>query len=586
MRSCNLRFARTALPLLFLALFLHAGCTRSGPSETGASGASAPRVLIERTPCEPPEHWRDDEGKVESWKSELVFPTFDKRFLLGQSTVITSPDGATGRDGFDRDSFELNWLDPGRLLWAKWATVPQGSGGFHSQGTLILELTEAGVREVYRGFHNAFGRSGWQSWGKMELGVTYSRARHELIFTTTTTTFEANEERGGPLFVRELLSGHRRPRFVRRLVQREIRSYRLEDGALRFDGGYAALDLGEQTFLVSKVAAHQRMNPQRLRALNPRLHDAMHCSGQIVVDDRISPLVVETAEHAADLSGDRWETTHTLVSDGSFVRRVLRDAIPENARAAPPPRAYRVVHVFVSLCDNAHQGIQRVPAALGNGQEPRTNIYWGAQYGVKTFLDRSPHWEQMPVAASELRTMTARKAVLASCVFRSVGLEPPVYLVADAWDGRYAKECVVDFYGAASGVVPAGAAVDEPGNFLNIRAGRDADLVCFVGHNAFLDGEIDGFPLRALKPVPGGAVVLSCLSQRSFAGRLKLYGCEPLVTTTGTMAPEAYTLDAVVRAWAAGGSAEQMRYAAARAYARYQRCDLAAAERLFATGVR
>jgi len=34
------------------------------------------------------------------------------------------------------------------------------------------------------------------------------------------------------------------------------------------------------------------------------------------------------------------------------------------------------IHVFVSLCDNAKQGILPVPKTLGNGQDPKNNLYW------------------------------------------------------------------------------------------------------------------------------------------------------------------------------------------------------------------
>jgi hypothetical protein len=38
---------------------------------------------------------------------------------------------------------------------------------------------------------------------------------------------------------------------------------------------------------------------------------------------------------------------------------------------APP----RLIHVFVALADNVHQGIVPVPAALGNGDDPARNLY-------------------------------------------------------------------------------------------------------------------------------------------------------------------------------------------------------------------
>src|SRR6266851_706839 len=59
--------------------------------------------------------------------------------------------------------------------------------------------------------------------------------------------------------------------------------------------------------------------------------------------------------------------------------------------AAPNPMP--VVHVFVALCDNEHQGIVPVSTSLGNGDNPATNLYWGAAFGVKAFLSKSKDWE-------------------------------------------------------------------------------------------------------------------------------------------------------------------------------------------------
>ncbi|HEX6738364.1 MAG TPA: hypothetical protein VF310_08840, partial [Vicinamibacteria bacterium] len=62
--------------------------------------------------------------------------------------------------------------------------------------------------------------------------------------------------------------------------------------------------------------------------------------------------------------------------------RVVRDAA----------RGPLVAHVFVALCDNKNQGIVPVPARLGNGQDPAGNLYWGARYGVRTYLARDAGW--------------------------------------------------------------------------------------------------------------------------------------------------------------------------------------------------
>src|SRR5215510_12112818 len=45
-----------------------------------------------------------------------------------------------------------------------------------------------------------------------------------------------------------------------------------------------------------------------------------------------------------------------------------------------------VIHVFVALADNVNQGIVPVSASLGNGDNAKTNLYWGAAFGVRTFF--------------------------------------------------------------------------------------------------------------------------------------------------------------------------------------------------------
>ena len=85
-------------------------------------------------------------------------------------------------------------------------------------------------------------------------------------------------------------------------------------------------------------------------------------------------------------------------------------------------------------------------------------------------------------------------------------------------------------------------------------------------------------------PAPECAVVLACKSHGYFTEPLGKVGCKPLITTSGLMAPEAYTLDAIIRSWAAGEGPEAARRAAAGAYAKYQKISRRAAERLFVAG--
>jgi hypothetical protein len=241
-----------------------------------------------------------------------------------------------------------------------------------------------------------------------------------------------------------------------------------------------------------------------------------------------------------------------------------------------PVRNYRVVQVFVALCDNKNQGIVPVPPALGNGQNPKSNLYWGAQFGVKTYVNRSPGWELLPCRSSNTPAY-----VLDEIAFTARLAGRPVYIIAQAYDGAHMKDAVADFLKSAAGQMPAEFTLQPPAADPLIAAGSAADMVCFVGHNGLMDFTLDSTPTNTGQPHPACAVVLACKSRDYFLDPLGKANCKPLITTTGLMAPEAYTLEAIIRSWATGQTPEQSRQAAAQAYAKYQKCSVAPALRLF-----
>ena len=220
-------------------------------------------------------------------------------------------------------------------------------------------------------------------------------------------------------------------------------------------------------------------------------------------------------------------------------------------------------------------GDSTVPAALGNGQDPAGNLYWGAMYGVKTFLIRSGHWKALATPRP------ARKGVVERAVFLANRTQPPLFVVADAYDGARMDSALGDFLAAASGGLTATAPVRPADATVGVHVGGRSDLVCFVGHNGLMDGPAPDVPENTARGNPQAAVVLACRSQAFFAEPLRRARCRALITTTGLMAPEAYTLDAILRAWAAGQTPARIRDAAANAYAKYQKCPVAAARRLF-----
>ncbi|MFK7970964.1 MAG: hypothetical protein AB8F95_11380 [Bacteroidia bacterium] len=227
----------------------------------------------------------------------------------------------------------------------------------------------------------------------------------------------------------------------------------------------------------------------------------------------------------------------------------------------------KYIHVFVALCDNANQGIVPVPASLGNGQKPASNLYWGAMYGLKSYFKRDSHWRSLGKQASP------GFPVLERWLFQHANTG--AILVADAYDGAEMADCMQAFLEKAAGCGPAFTWEND--------TLWQADLVSFVGHNGLMDTDLSKPAIdKDTTIVP--AILLCCIARDYFGPFLKKAGAYPLVWTTGLMAPEAYTLSSALDRWLEGGDDLAVRQAAAEAYHKYQKCGLRAAKNLLVTG--
>lgn len=236
--------------------------------------------------------------------------------------------------------------------------------------------------------------------------------------------------------------------------------------------------------------------------------------------------------------------------------------------AASVPEHARTIHVFVALCDNEHQGIVPVPKELGKGDDPAHNLYWGARYGVKTFLSKSQDWTLVKIQKNP------SEEVLERIVFKHK--KTRAYLVADAYRGDQIRKAVTDLLNASAGNNPAALELDK--KRLGLHGG--ADLVVYIGHNGLMDFTVKS-PSPQEDAKPRDAIVLACKSKPYFQPRLSQFKCRSALLTTGFMAPEAYTLEAAVAGWLAREPADKIQERAARAYDKYQKCGLKAATRLF-----
>ncbi|MBL4663432.1 MAG: hypothetical protein JKY22_07740 [Flavobacteriaceae bacterium] len=231
----------------------------------------------------------------------------------------------------------------------------------------------------------------------------------------------------------------------------------------------------------------------------------------------------------------------------------------------------KTIHVYVALCDNINQGIVPVSKSLGNGQDPKSNLYWGALYGVKTHFKKSKDWTLIQTLENP------NSNILERVLFKHK--ETNTYLLADAYDGAFIKQTTIDFLKAASGDLKEMVAYNN--NTLGF--GGNAGLVVYIGHDGLMEFDLD-VTLKSCDDNERDAIMLACISKNYFAPYLEKTGARPLVWTTGLMAPEAYTLKSAIDGWVLGETDLQIRERAAAAYHKYQKCGMRGARNLLVTG--
>ena len=232
--------------------------------------------------------------------------------------------------------------------------------------------------------------------------------------------------------------------------------------------------------------------------------------------------------------------------------------------------AQQTIHVMVALCDNKYQGIVKVPKGIGNGQDPKSNLYWGCGYGVSTFFKNSAEWK-------EVKRYKVDDTILERIIFKHKIKN--YYLIADAYDGRYISNCTIDFLESCAGANKDTILVNNKS--LGIRG--NAKLLAYVGHNGLMDFNL----AHTFKNEDGkqrDAIIIACASRQYFSKYLAAAKANPVVWSTHLMSAEAYTVHDAISVYINGENGEAIRTAAANAYNKYQKCGIKRARRLLVTG--
>jgi hypothetical protein len=231
----------------------------------------------------------------------------------------------------------------------------------------------------------------------------------------------------------------------------------------------------------------------------------------------------------------------------------------------------KTIHVLVALCDNKYQGIVPVPAKIGNGQDPANNLYWGCAFGVRSYFKKSSTWTLVKKYAIDSIKMER-------LVFKHK--KENVYLVADAYNGKYIKDCTTDFLKSCAGQTKDTLHVN--GKIIGVYG--NAKLLCFTGHDGLMDFKLTA-PFANTDGKVRDAIILACISKKYFLPYILQTKANPLVWSTGLMSPEAYTLHDAIDSYIAEQSPVSIRSSAAKAYAKYQHCSEKAARGLLVSGL-
>ncbi len=230
----------------------------------------------------------------------------------------------------------------------------------------------------------------------------------------------------------------------------------------------------------------------------------------------------------------------------------------------------KTIHIFVALCDNKYQGIVPVPAKIGNGQDPNNNLYWGCGFGIKTYFKKSKEWKLLKIEK-------VSNTILERLIFKHVSKN--YYLVADAYDGEFIKQCTIDFLNSNSGKLKEDIKVNNE----TIGIYGNAVLNSYIGHDGLMDFKLTE-KFDAIDNQKRSCIILACISKKYFAPHLQATKSNPIVWTTGLMCPEAYTIHDAISGFINNESNEQIRNRAAVAYSKYQKCSLKSARNLLVTG--
>jgi hypothetical protein len=235
-----------------------------------------------------------------------------------------------------------------------------------------------------------------------------------------------------------------------------------------------------------------------------------------------------------------------------------------------------VIQVVVPLCSNAQ--IDCGASWAGQAGRPETNVYWGALYGARRFLERpNSGYERVALERFTEQPLVEQAVYRKSFEGAAWGIDKPIeqLVILQAIHGDYIDGALGRFWGLATS--QREVSFEDGGQERKVRV----HVGGYAGHNRLMDGAKLPVATERTAAEANASFVLACYSENYFAASLKQAGSTPLVTTRALMAPEGYLIHAIVLGLGQNLTIPELRQRTVQSYARWQRISQREASRVF-----
>lgn len=243
---------------------------------------------------------------------------------------------------------------------------------------------------------------------------------------------------------------------------------------------------------------------------------------------------------------------------------------PESVAETLNRQGYVTVTVHVGLFDRDQSG-----GAYADGDDPKTNLYWGALYGIDTHFPNAAKWirtyRDRGTAHEIVARSVFRKRVSPSEHWTRLGVTRPfdVFVLANAWRHDH----LVDAMEQPIREAICGDTTTLEIDGRPIEFGGASAIVGYVGQNHMRDeywdplARLDG--CRVSRSV--GIFYAAPFSAAGLHKPLMETGLYPVLFTRNQITPEAYIVDGILDALIVGDLGAGFVDSAASQYARYQK---------------